>query len=258
MKKILTFIPLGVAISAAIIYVLNVFNYKVINNSMAMFQILSNLKIYLYVSIGSFVLYFLIRVIDILSSKKKSSVDVPETNDVKKTADSVKENEKTTDNNESFKEVNNNGYIPNYDYVPMYHEEKKGNYLAKEEVKDNVIVHDTKNDVMTNKKNSSENTTDKEIEKNENKANYKPNSKLNAYCYNCGAKISYGNKYCVKCGILLKPNKKSVNPILKSLINILEIVILILIIYFLLNMLFEYKEKTDSNFESPFKVSMTK
>lgn len=254
LKKILTFIPLGVAISAFIIYVLNVFNYKVINNSVAMLQILSNLKIYLYVSIGSFVLYFLIRVIDILSSKRKPLVDASETNDVKKKADNVKENAKTTNNNERFKEVNNNSYIPNYDYVPMYHEEKKGNYLSKEDIKDNVIMHEVKNDVLTNQKNISKNAP----EKNENKTDDKSNLNLNTYCYNCGAKINYNDKYCGKCGVLLKASRKNINPVLKSLINILEIVILILIIYFLLNMLFEYKEKTDSNFESPFKISMTK
>ena len=52
--------------------------------------------------------------------------------------------------------------------------------------------------------------------------------------------------------------KSGMNPLIKSIINVLEIVILILIIYFSLNMLFDYKEKIDPNFKSPFKVSMTK
>ena len=47
MKKILTFIPLGVGISAAIIYIFNVIQFRVINNSITLLQILSNLKIYL-------------------------------------------------------------------------------------------------------------------------------------------------------------------------------------------------------------------
>ena len=71
MKKILTFIPLGVGISAAIIYIFNVIQFRVINNSITLLQILSNLKIYLYVSITGFILYFLIRIIDILSAKGK-------------------------------------------------------------------------------------------------------------------------------------------------------------------------------------------
>ncbi len=258
MKKILTFIPLGVAISAFIIYVLNVFNYKVINNSVAMFQILSNLRIYLYVSIGSFILYFLIRVIDVLSSNKKLKPKASKGDDTIKVFLDDKPNEKEVNNNEEIKKLNNNDYVPNYDYVPMYHEKKKGNYLAKEETKDNVIVQEVKNDVIKNKNNNSENDDDKEIKENKNKVSDKLNSKFKAYCYNCGTRINYYDKYCFKCGVLLKPNKKHVNPILKSLISLLEIVILILIIYFLLNILFEYKEKTDSTFESPFKVKMTK
>ena len=59
MKKLLTFIPLGIGISSAIIYVINVINYKMINNSLATMQILSNLRIYLYISIAGFLFYFL-------------------------------------------------------------------------------------------------------------------------------------------------------------------------------------------------------
>ena len=64
MKKTLTFIPLGIGISAAIIYVFNVIQFRVINNSATLLQILSNLKIYLYVAIAGFVCYFLIRVLN--------------------------------------------------------------------------------------------------------------------------------------------------------------------------------------------------
>ena len=59
MKKILTFIPLGVGISAAIIYILNIINFRIINNSTSMLKILYNLRIYLYVSIFGFIIYFL-------------------------------------------------------------------------------------------------------------------------------------------------------------------------------------------------------
>ena len=78
------------------------------------------------------------------------------------------------------------------------------------------------------------------------------------YCYNCGELINYNDKYCSSCGSYQLERKKQVNPLLKNIINVLEIVILILIIYFSLNMLFDYKESKDSNFKSPFKVSMTK
>ena len=71
MKKILTFIPLGVGISAAIIYILNIIQFKIINNGTALLQILSSLKIYLFISIGGFGLYFFIKVLDLLINKNK-------------------------------------------------------------------------------------------------------------------------------------------------------------------------------------------
>ena len=76
MKKILTFIPLGVGISAAIIYILNVIQFKIINNGTTLLQILMTLKIYLFISIGGFALYFFIKVLDSLtkSSQRVSSV----------------------------------------------------------------------------------------------------------------------------------------------------------------------------------------
>ena len=40
MKKILTFIPLGVGISAAIIYILNIIQFKIINNGTALLVII--------------------------------------------------------------------------------------------------------------------------------------------------------------------------------------------------------------------------
>ena len=80
----------------------------------------------------------------------------------------------------------------------------------------------------------------------------------NKYCDNCGEKIFDTDKYCKTCGRYQENRKSGMNPLIKSIINVLEIVILILVIYFSLNMLFEYKEKIDPNFKSPFKISMTK
>ena len=72
MKKILTFIPLGVGISAAIIYILNIINFRIINNSTSMLKILYNLRIYLYVSIFGFIIYFFIRVLSLVNKKEKT------------------------------------------------------------------------------------------------------------------------------------------------------------------------------------------
>ena len=76
------------------------------------------------------------------------------------------------------------------------------------------------------------------------------------YCTFCGNKINAYDLYCSHCGN--RQDKKKMSPLLKNVINVLEIVILILIIYFSLNMLFDYKESRDPSFKSPFKVSMTK
>ena len=224
MKKILTFIPLGVGISAAIIYIFNVIQFRVINNSITLLQILSNLKIYLYVSIAGFILYFLIRIIDVLSTRKENLKE------------EVNEEEIANNDYEPFEVSDNkidtniyNSYVPNYDYVPMYNEDN----LKKEE--------DIKELSINEEKNVEEITV--------------TDSK---YCYNCGELINYNDKYCHLCGIYQLERKKQVNPLLKNIINVLEIVILILIIYFSLNMLFDYKESKDPNFKSPFKVSMTK
>ena len=178
MKKLLTFIPLGIGISSAIIYVINVINYKMVNSSLANMQILSNLRIYLYISIAGFLFYFLIRLIFALELKKSNS-NVEEKVVIKETP------------------------------------------IIKTEIKEVIIMG-------------------------------------NKYCDNCGEKIFDTDKYCKTCGTYQKDKKSGMNPIIKNIINVLEIVILILIIYFSLNMLFEYKEKIDPNFKSPFKVDMTK
>lgn len=172
MKKILTFIPLGIGISSTIVYILNVLNYKVINNTVALSQILINLKTYLYISIISFVLYFIIKLIFYITSKEKT-------------------------------------------------------YIENDSPTNDVVVKEV---IITG----------------------------NKYCYNCGERIFDTDKYCKNCGKYQVDKKSGINPVLRKIINVLEIVILILIIYFSLAMLFEYKEEHDSSFKSPFKISITK
>ncbi len=252
MKKTLTFIPLGVGISGAIIYIFNIIQFRVINNSATMLQILSNLKVYLYISIVGFVTYIFVKILTLLNERQNKIVRIE---------NEIEENEIIVDDTyEPFEEIKpeitaeikqeitddleqeatianpSNTYVPNYDYVPIYKEEKnlfdasefnvleekvEGIPEAKEEVKEIIIRGDK-------------------------------------YCSNCGAKIFKEDRYCSSCGKEQYEHKKSINPILKNIINVLEIVILILVLYFSLNMLFDYKASKDPNFTSPFKVSMTK
>lgn len=248
MKKILTFIPLGVGISAAIIYIFNVIEFRVINNSATLLQILSNLKIYLYISIIGFVLYFSIKILAILQRKKSKVEESQE----QVNYDSYEPFEEIKTNNINLNDSGSNSYVPNYDYVPMYHEEKKGNYLNEEQKKESIAI---KEDVISSDYN---NTITSEIKNEENSHNLKPNNKLLKFCYNCGEELYKTDSFCSYCGASQYNKRKNINPILKNIINVLEIVILILIIYFSLNMLFDYKESKDPNFKSPFKVSMTK
>ncbi len=223
MKKILTFIPLGVGISAAIIYILNIINFRIINNSTSMLKILYNLRIYLYVSIFGFIIYFFIRVLSLVNKKEKTI----SSNSVEQNI-SYKKDDSLLENNANTSTVNNsNIYIPNYDYVPLYNKEKSNEYnnsskKEKEEIVDESVV------------------------------------KSSEYCIKCGSKILNTDKYCYNCGTFQDRSKKMVNPIIKKIINIIEILILILIVYFSLNILFNYKEKVDNNFKSPFKINMTR
>lgn len=223
MKKILTFIPLGVGISAAIIYILNIINFRIINNSTSMLKILYNLRIYLYVSIFGFIIYFFIRVLSLVNKKEKTI----SSNSVEQNI-SFKKDDSLLENNANTSTVNNsNIYIPNYDYVPLYNKEKSNennnsNKEEKEEIVDESAV------------------------------------KSSEYCIKCGSKILNTDKYCYNCGTFQDRSKKMVNPIIKKIINIIEILILILIVYFSLNILFNYKEKVDNNFKSPFKINMTR
>ena len=244
MKKILTFIPLGLGISSAIIYVFNVISFKAINNTIAMSNILYNLKAYLYISVAGFVLYGLIKLIFFINERNTSnniSCDVADKKEEVIKEDETEENkiEKESIEDNTIKNLNE-VYTPNYDYVPLYKKEDKVNndIPAYEpfEVEDNL-----------NKNNSVVKT---EV-KNEEKV-----SVFKKYCTNCGALIDGHDKYCGSCGYDLY-NQKKKNTVLSNILNVLEIVILILIIYFSLNMLFSYKEKTDPNFESPFNIKMT-
>ena len=136
MKKILTFIPLGVGISAAIIYILNVIQFKIINNGTALLQILMTLKIYLFISIGGFALYFFIKVLDSLTNKNKEEQEDFISNEYEpfENNNSIS-SENTLSNINNVNDFNNvntlnnqnnvNSYVPNYDYVPMYHAEEK-------------------------------------------------------------------------------------------------------------------------------------
>lgn len=213
MKKNLSFIPLGIGISAAIIYLFNVFRFRIISNSATLLQILSSLKIYLYISIGGFILYFLIKILDIF----KNNNDIEEANN---------NTYKSLSNSELYKSVKSNTYPkqdlyePNYDYVPLY---KENNYEKKQSINQEFI---------------------------------KQNTNI-IYCNICGEQVLDSDMYCKRCGASLK-NNKSKNTLFKKIINLLEIIILILILYFLLNMLFDYKEKHDSNFKSPFNIAITK
>ncbi len=253
MKKILTFIPLGVGISAAIIYILNVIQFKIINNGTALLQILMTLKIYLFISIGGFALYFFIKVLDSLTNKNKEEQEDFISNEYEpfENNNSIS-SENTLSNINNVNDFNNantlnnqnnvNSYVPNYDYVPMYHAEEKQDNIKKIKIdkKDKDIDID-----LGPLYNNEENNVDKE-----------DNFTSCKYCTFCGNKINAYDLYCSHCGN--RQDKKKMSPLLKNVINVLEIVILILIIYFSLNMLFDYKESRDPSFKSPFKVSMTK
>lgn len=219
MKKNLTFIPLGIAISSAIIYLFNVVKFRIISDSATLLQILSNLKIYLYISIGGFIFYILIKILLIVNSRKNNAEDEEDTN---YDNDFYTNNESldTIDNNQLEDVTNNmqNAYVPNYDYVPLYNHEK------------HIVNEDT------NKQSNEFNTL---------------------YCKKCGNKIDSLDIYCKFCGAI-QDNTKKTNYMFKKIINLLEIVILILVLYFLVNMLFDYREKMDNNFKSPLKINMTK
>ena len=188
MKRLLRFLPLGLGISAAIIYIINAVQFRAINNSVAMLQILIRLRTYLYISIFGFALYFIIRFIE--SIKYKNTVVVESSKDIAQ---------------EPTKEV--------VKAVPKT--------IVKTEVKEVIITG-------------------------------------NKYCDNCGERIFDTDNYCKRCGTYQKDKKSVKSSLFNKIVYVLKIVILILILYFLLNMLFNFKEKQDPSFKSPFKIEMTK
>ena len=70
MKKTLKFIPLAIGIGAAFLYIYGILSFKFTTNTMIMSQILYNLRVYLYISVAAFIVYFLIRLIDVLTIRK--------------------------------------------------------------------------------------------------------------------------------------------------------------------------------------------
>lgn len=228
MKKILTFIPLGIGISSAIIYLFNVFRFRIINSSVTLMQILSNLKIYLYVSIAGFLFYFFVKVLLLLSNKKISNEeDLDESSTTYDYPNDYEPFELKKQDNSLIKA--DNVYVPNYDYVPIYKKEEENT-----------------------------NINDNRIENYNSKLNSTPYDSDLLYCYKCGEKILSTDIYCRRCGTIQTKIKQSSNSKIKKFINVLEIVILILVLYFSVNMLFDYKEKKDPSFTSPFKFNMTK
>lgn len=209
MKKMLTFVPLAIGISAALIYLFNVIQFRMLGNAVTLLDALTSLKIYLYVSITGFVIYFIIKIFQTINLRKKALNDDTHDEDYEYFEEPKMEPLTTMEDS--------------YDnYTPMYEKETMGENII-EKVIINEPVH------LETKK-----------------------------CCNCKKEISLNAQYCSYCGANQKENQKILNPFVKNLINVLEIVILILVIYFLLNMLFDFKEKQDPNFKSPFKVSMTK
>lgn len=251
MKKILTFIPLGIGISATIIYVINIIRFRVINNAATLMQILSNLKVYLYVAIGGFVTYFFIKVLMSLNDKHKF-IEVVEEDDefegepeVTKSQDNYGEAQ-----NMVYNQPNpvNYGYNEPYNYNPnMPNMYDASNFNAGGYPSFNASDSINSNQTQGNSSTAYESILNKEVTASKDK-----------YCFKCGSKVSDKDFYCRACGTYQKKDKQKLSPLLRKIINVLEIVILLLVIYFSLNMLFEYKESKDPNFTSPFKLSMTK
>lgn len=227
MKKILTFIPLGIGISSAFLYLYNIVYFRVINNAATLSLILSNIRVYLYVSIAGFVIYFLIKLLDVLTMRLKI---LP-----------------VQTKSEGEPKV----YSDDFEFNNTYNDEESPislNELDNNSVNDEIIESQLKL-LSSNEKESIKEIKEEQI----------PVEKIvikdNTYCYKCGSLVEEDDLYCKSCGTLLRKNKHT---LLKDIINVIEIVILLLIIYFSLSMLFDYKESIDSNFTSPFKISMTK
>jgi len=202
MKKHLTFIPLGIGISAGLIYIISVIRFRIIGDSTTLLQILSNLRIYLYVSIAGFLVYLFLRVLFLVNVKEKEVVKTKK--------------EVVTEYHYDDKKIE-----PKYEYI----EETKVETPKKVVVKETVVKEE--------------------------------NSRYNKYCYNCGKELYKDDNYCRNCGCY-QNNKKQKSSTLRFIINLIEIIIMILIIYFAIMYLLDYKQKNVTTFKSPFKITITK
>ena len=63
MKRMLTFIPLAIGISAALIYIFNVIQFQMVGSATTLLDSLTRLRMYLYIAIISFIIYFIIKVV---------------------------------------------------------------------------------------------------------------------------------------------------------------------------------------------------
>lgn len=188
MKKIIRFIPLAIGIGALFLYIYSRFSFKYISNTAMMTSILYNMRIYLYITIISFLAYAFIYIFEFLTRDK---------NNVK---EEIKE--------EIIEEVI----------------QKEGNNLTIDDVVEEQV------DMVLERK-------------------YK-------YCNRCNSLIDIDSKYCKTCG---KEQIKNVfASIIRKIINFIEILILFILVVISVLLVFDYKEKTDPNFESPIKFNLTK
>ncbi len=262
MKGFFKFIPLGIGISASVLYAYNIIAFKVINNSAALVQILTSLRSYLYVALIGFGIYFLLNIIDLLKVRKVvSSYD--DDNDYEEPI--------------SYQEVRNenlytNSSLPTYDvgyetpfannssqevgYKPLY----SGNVSQVYETGYETPSFNNNNiNQYANYINEPKKETFNKVITPQNLETKNDIIKGNIYCYNCGEAIYSSDKYCSYCGACQVTRKTRKNvPFLRKAISLIEFVILILLLYFLISMMFSYKESKDPNFESPFKISLTK
>ena len=126
MKRMLTFVPLAVGIRAALIYIFNIIQFRMVGNAITLLDAITKLRIYLYIAIAGFVLYFLLKLFFTISERRKTKV-------VKEVI--------TEDAYEPFEEIKKeDAYTPNYDYVPIYNKEEKEEkkVIIKEVVSENV------------------------------------------------------------------------------------------------------------------------
>lgn len=94
-KKIVKFIPLALAVSSGILYVTSVISYRSVNDVALEMQMLNRMRAFLYLFIGSLILYFIFRFIDILKLNRNNK-------DLVEYEDDYEEEDKTLEENTSF------------------------------------------------------------------------------------------------------------------------------------------------------------